>query len=279
MENLTLRQDNADAKVDQLTTQLKELANEMAKQKASIQALQAGEESEGFVEPNVKKAKFATTGRASQSAASSGNSGAQLDRPMLDSYNDKMLWFRGFPHDLQAEIMKAHSATMLQKLMPSMEASQVTFRARNLSRQYSLEFSTKAQAICFKEKVAELGIDWHNLRTKTDVVLKCQVDKSLSGRITDSVLYSVYPLVEKHLKDLGKMKPNMKMGNTGRPRKFFVADENGEAFVFFTIKVDQNKQATMEAHYEEMEHFGITKAVADAIIGEAVENTMSRRAS
>ena len=39
MENLTLRQDNTDAKVDQHTTQLNELANEMAKQKASIQAL------------------------------------------------------------------------------------------------------------------------------------------------------------------------------------------------------------------------------------------------
>ena len=71
--------------------------------------------------------------------------------------------------------------------------------------------------------------------------------------------------------------PKTKMGNMGRPRKFFVAGDDGDTFVFWTLNVDQDKQATMEPNYDEMMAWGITKEMADSIAGEAVNNAMGRR--
>ena len=101
-------------------------------------------------------------------------------------------------------------------------------------------------------------------------------DKSMDRRVTDSILYFVYPLVEKALRDAGKWKDTLRRGNTGNPRQFFVADNN-EAYILFQINVVDSTTATIEIKYDECEQVGIGKETAEAIVEEALASALRRK--
>ena len=83
--------------------------------------------------------------------------------------------------------------------------------------------------------------------------------------------------IEKALKDNDKWKDIKKMGNTGLPRVFFVQTNDGEGYPFYTIKVGQDKKATMDIDYDNLLLFGIPKATADKIAADAVASASSSR--
>ena len=170
--------------------------------------------------------------------------------------------------------MPRHS---LPRCCPLSKVDIVKFKAKPFSKQYSLEFETKVQTISFKEQALVYGIAWTNTQTSQQVALKCVGDKSISTRITDSVLYHIYPLVQKHLRDIGRHQPGMKLGNAGMPRRFFIIDTDGEGYPLYTIKVHADKTTELLCNYENLTKFGIGNAAADAIANEAVAGATNRR--
>ena len=274
------RQERTENIIDQLTTKFAMLEGRVSQ----METQQADAElSDGNVhEPVEKKAKMGAPSSSSAGRPPTPSGGRPSGPPPRhqesnESFNDRMMWIKGFPRDIPRDILTAHGKALVGRLMPSLEGSQVVVTSKPFARQYSLEFTTKTQAVSFREKAKELKVSWVDPRSKEDVPLKCQADISLAGRIVNSVLYKVYPLVEQTLKDLGKFTPKTKMGNMGRPRTFFVAGDDGDPYVFWTLNVDQDKQTTMVPNYDEMMAWGITKEMADSIASEAVKNAMGRR--
>ena len=231
------------------------------------------------VEPSNKKLKTRpmTSGSSSSGykAPSPTPTSATTGYSDMYAYNDCIMWIKGFPHDIMQTAMKKHADLILKEFSPL--ATDVKFKGMNFRRQYSLEFPSKIQAIAFKEKADALGIEWLNPRDQNKVKLKVMGDKSITRRVADSILYFVYPLVEKQLKENGKLNENMSLGNSGNPRKFFVIDEKDEGWTLFTINVIDARTATMDPHYDELMHFGIGKETADAIAAEATSSAMKRR--
>ena len=192
-------------------------------------------------------------------------------------FENTVVWIKGFPHKVMADIMKTHADGLLRTLLAENERGAVEFKGRNFQRNYALIFPNREQARNFKQLADDSKIEWVNTRTKETIQLKAQYDKSLGARITDNVLQYVYPPIEKALKDNDKWKDIKKMGNTGLPRVFFVQTNDGEGYPFYTIKVGQDKKATMDIDYDNLMHFGIPKATADKIAADAVASASSSR--
>ena len=274
------KQQKTEERIDMITAKLAAMDTRLSR----VEATPMEEEEfsdDSAKEPDAKKSRMAgrprapTVPRPPPQPASSSN---DRDPNGIHNFNEKMVWVKGFPHEMMYDVMEAHSKALVAQIMPMAEASEVKFKAKNFSKQYSLEFASKLQATSFREHALKMGIEWHNTRTKANVPLKCHLDKSLSVRITDSLLYFIYPLVEKHMKDAGKYHPEqgMKLGNTGNPRRFFIKDTDGEGYSLYTIKIDQDKTPRLDIQYEYLEKFGIGKATADAISKEAMAKATSR---
>ena len=192
-------------------------------------------------------------------------------------FENTVVWIKGFPHKVMADVMKAHADDLLRTLLPENEREAVKFKGRNFQKNYALIFPNREQARNFKQLADDTNIEWVNARSKEAVQLKAQYDKSLGARITDNVLQFVYPPIEQALKDNNRWKDIKKMGNTGLPRVFFVQTHDGEGYPFYTIKVGQDKKATMDIDYDNLMHFGIPKATADKIASDAVASASSSR--
>ena len=178
---------------------------------------------------------------------------------------------------MMVPVMEAHAKALIAKIMPPSKVDLVKFKGKHSAKQYSLEFESKIQAISFKERALVHGLTWTNTRTMQPVTLKMAGDKSICTRITDSVLYHIYPLVQKHLQDSGHFKVGMKLGNAGMPRRFFIIDTDGEGYPLYTIKVNIDKSTELVLNYENLTKFGIGNAAADAIASEAVAGATNRR--
>lgn len=289
MDQLTRRQNKADASLQSMDAQMKELMTAMSQQQAKIlvmeEKLEKGTESEGFVEPKIKKSKIVPdshwigTPRANapgQSSAS-GNVPPTFTRD-IDAYNPNKVIAKGFPRDMSSIVLEKHGEELLKCMVSSTIGAAATIHATRLKKFYSIEFADKLHAQAFIDKAKADGVSWTDPRSGDIVPLKAQRDQSVSQQITNHTLYHLYGFVQKYLKDTGKYDAEkMKLGSTGIPRELFLETDMNDIYTFYTISITDSKVARILPDYENLDTFGITKEMADLILEEASKAASSRR--
>ena len=190
----------------------------------------------------------------------------------MDAYNPHKVVVKGFPRDMSSLVLEKHAKASLQALVSGKIASQAIVHCTRAKKFYSIEFADSLHVKDFLTAVKAHGLRWEDARNGSSCILRAQVDQSVTQQLTNRVLYKMYPIMEKFLKDIERYDPmTMKLGSTSTPRKFMLETEDNELYVFFTVAITDSKTAQIEPNYEDLAEFGIAKEVADAILDEATK--------
>ena len=105
--------------------------------------------------------------------------------------------------------------------------------------------------------------------------LKLQQDKSVSTRLMGAVLYRLYPIMEKYLKDKALWTEGARLGSTGHPRKFCFTNDDHECFVFWEVRVEDSREVTFKPR-EGLEKVGPSSEAAEAMCKQAIKEAKAQ---
>ena len=173
------------------------------------------------------------------------------------------IWINGFPFEVQPTIQQKHW-DQIKKALPEEVQEQAKFEAKGLSTNYSVLFSTAAQATDAVATLRTKKLEWVNIRTKEVMELRANPDRTLRGRVAGRLVHSLW---ESLAKFLAANHPDKDWSVAQDKKKTVFVDVEGDAHPVFKLSMSKEGEVS-DLHFEEtgLVKIGMSKQTAQAAI-------------